>query len=59
MSSLSSAASLAGVALNSAALRRRSDSNSGRADRLVVSAGDKMARTTIDLDKRWGGWDEY
>ena len=54
MSSLSAAASLAGVALNAAASRRRAQSNSGRAERLVVSAEDKMARTAIDLDKRWG-----
>ena len=52
MSSLSAAASLAGVALNAAASRRRANSSGGRADRLVVSAEDKMARTAIDLDKR-------
>lgn len=49
MSAVSAAASFAGVAVRAAAPGRRAND---RAARLVVSASDKFARTSIDLSKR-------
>ena len=49
MSAVSAAASFAGVAVRAAVPGRRAND---RAARLVVSASDKFARTSIDLSKR-------